>query len=406
MRTATAAALIIALSWTLGCDRNKNKQPQNNPSTTQPLKMSNAGQNSGTSQQHATLETVAEFNGAMPTGVTVSQDGRIFVNYPRWGDQVTYSVAEMKNGQASAYPDQQINTPNYQDAAKTFISVQSVVVDPKNRLWVLDTGSIQFGTPWEGAAKLVGIDLSSNKVFKTITFSYDVCLPTTYLNDVRFDLKRGKEGLAFITDSASYGANGIIVVDLDSGKSWRKLNDHPSTKAQPNFEPTVEGKPFMERPADGKPKPISMGSDGIAISHDGQWLYYCPLASRHLYRVKIDALADQKMPEDQVAKTVEDLGEKPGASDGLESDDQGRIYATDYEHNAIQRRTTDGKWEMLIQDPKMIWPDTLSLASNGYLYVTANQLDRQARYNNGKDLRQKPYYLFRTKVDAKPVELK
>ena len=32
------------------------------------------------------LELVATFNGPMPTGVTVSQKGRIFVNFPRWGD--------------------------------------------------------------------------------------------------------------------------------------------------------------------------------------------------------------------------------------------------------------------------------------------------------------------------------
>jgi hypothetical protein len=30
---------------------------------------------------------------------------------------------------------------------------------------------------------------------------------------VRFDLRRGKAGLAFITDSASKGPNGLIVVD-------------------------------------------------------------------------------------------------------------------------------------------------------------------------------------------------
>ena len=33
-----------------------------------------------------TLETVHTFNdGPMPTGVSVSATGRVFVNYPRWG---------------------------------------------------------------------------------------------------------------------------------------------------------------------------------------------------------------------------------------------------------------------------------------------------------------------------------
>jgi len=48
----------------------------------------------------------------------------------------------------------------------------------------------------------------------------------------------------------------------------------------------------------------------------------------------------------------------------------------------------------------------MSLATDGYLYVTANQLHRQARYHGGRDLRQKPYALFRTRIDARPVLLR
>lgn len=45
------------------------------------------------------LEPVAYFNGAMLTGVTVSQQGRIFVNFPKWGDDVQFTVAEIRNGE-------------------------------------------------------------------------------------------------------------------------------------------------------------------------------------------------------------------------------------------------------------------------------------------------------------------
>jgi hypothetical protein len=40
-----------------------------------------------------------------------------------------------------------------------------------------------------------------------------------------------------------------------------------------------------------------------------------------------------------------------------------------------------------------------------YLYVTANQLHRQARFWGGQD-RQTPYSLFRVRVDAPPVLLR
>jgi sugar lactone lactonase YvrE len=90
------------------------------------------------------IEPVATFTGAMPTGVTVSQTGRIFVNFPKWGDRVEYTVAEIKNGRSVPYPNAQINRPNPKDPTKVLVSVQSVVVDPSDRLWILDTGSINF----------------------------------------------------------------------------------------------------------------------------------------------------------------------------------------------------------------------------------------------------------------------
>ncbi len=48
----------------------------------------------------------------------------------------------------------------------------------------------------------------------------------------------------------------------------------------------------------------------------------------------------------------------------------------------------------------------MSVAADGYLYVTANQLHRQAQYQGGEDLRQKPYALFRFRIGEEPVTLR
>jgi sugar lactone lactonase YvrE len=355
------------------------------------------------------LEPVAYFNGAMPTGVTVSHKGRIFVNFPKWGDDVSFTVAEIRKGETVAYPDESINQTNPADQAAALVSVQSVVVDPVDRLWILDTGSPLFQPTKYGGPKLVCVDLKTDQVSKKILFPQDVALPTTYLNDIRFDLRRGSEGMAFITDSAQKGPNGIIVVDLASEQSWRRLHDHHSVKPEElqTFLPIVEGRPFLERQPDGSVKHgASMGSDGIAINADGTRLYYCPLGSRKLYSVDTNALSDQSLKEQEVGATVIDEGDRGGASDGLESDSAGNIYSTNYEHNAILRRSPDKRWETLTHDPRLLWPDTLSLATDGYLYVTANQLHRQARFHKGKDLRRKPYSLFRIRIDAQPVLLR
>ena len=354
------------------------------------------------------LEPVVQFDGPMPTGVTVSHQGRIFVNFPKWGDDVTFTVAEIRNGRPVAYPDEATNRTVDNDPAAALVSVQSVVVDPADRLWILDTGSPLFQPPSYGGPKLVCVDLATDQVVQKILFPPDVALPTSYVNDVRFDLRRGSAGMAFVTDSSDKGANGIIVVDLASGESWRRLHDHPSTKPEglETFVPVVEGRPFVQRQPDGTVKPApAMGSDGIAIAADGARLYYCPLGSRRLCSVATDALLDQAQ-DSAAAASVQAEGDKGGAADGLESDAAGYVYATNYEHNAVLRRGPDGTWESVAHDPRLLWPDTLSLATDGYLYVTANQLHRQARYHDGQDLRRKPYTLFRVRVDAQPVLLR
>jgi len=364
------------------------------------------GQELATDRVIGQLEVVALFTGPMPTGVTVAGDGRIFVNFPKWGDPVPYTVAEVKDGKTVPYPDAAINHYAQGDnQADKLVSVQSVVVDPTGRrLWILDTGSIGFGPVAPGGPKLVAVDLATNQVTKKILFPSDVALPTSYVNDVRFDLHRGAEGMAFITDSTSNGPNGIIVVDLASGKSWRRLQDHPSTKPDAAFVPVVEGEILAIRLAAQPPQRFSVGSDGIAISEDGKTLYYCPLTSRHLYSVSVDQLVDRNRSDAEVAETVKDLGEKGGAGDGLESDAQGRVYLSDYEHDAIRRRSGQGEIETLVHDPRVLWPDTLSLAADGYLYFTANQVERQGVFHSGRDLRQKPYVLFRVKVDGRRIQ--
>ncbi len=351
------------------------------------------------------IEPIFAFYDAMPTGVTVAPDGRIFVNFPRWGDDVPFTVGEVRGGEVVAYPDAGINRFDPSRPAETLSSVQSVVVDAANRLWILDTAAPSFSSPLQGAAKLMAVDLGTNKVVKTIVFPASVVLDTTYINDVRFDLRQGKAGIAYITDSSVSGPGGIIVVDLDSGESWRKLSGHASTAPDPGFIPIVEGERLAVREKGKAPKPFDVASDGIALSSDGATLYYCPLSGRHLYSILTALLRDRSSSEAAVAQAVIDLGEK-GASDGLEADDKGRVYAGDYEHNSIRQRQSDGEWKTIAHDPRILWPDTLSVATDGYLYFTANQIHRQAQFHEGSDLRQKPYTLFRVRIDAGPVRLR
>ena len=101
------------------------------------------------------LEEVARFHGAMPAGVAVSRHGRMFVSFPKWGDDVPFTVAEIHHGRTVAYPYEAVNRTDPRDLAGTLLSVQSVVVDAADRLWILDTGRPVFAPSLYGGLTLV-----------------------------------------------------------------------------------------------------------------------------------------------------------------------------------------------------------------------------------------------------------
>lgn len=114
----------------------------------------------------------------------------MFCNYPRGLDptNIAYTVAEIfPNNTERAYPNATYQTPpeglinNWTTPASSvgnpnyLTGVQSVVIDPADRLWILDTGrtATPDGTMLNaspGGVKLVGVDLTTNEIFKTIVF--------------------------------------------------------------------------------------------------------------------------------------------------------------------------------------------------------------------------------------------
>lgn len=333
------------------------------------------------------------FRGPLPTVIAYTSDGRRFVSFPRWGVPSNYTVAEDRAGKLTPFPDAEINAfypqqPDRLDPKTHLVSVQSVVVDSEDRIWLVDTGSINFGPIIPGGAKLWAYDKSGKRVaevnFKRVQDG-GVLHDTTYLNDVRFDLKQGERGFAYVTDS---GVGGIIVIDLATGESWRKLDGHPSVKADTSIELSVEGQPLLRQSQ--KPE---IHSDGIALSPDGATLYYTPLTGRGLYAVPTAALRDRQA---DAASQVRKIANKPSANDGLWADEQGRIYSTDFEDNAIRRYTpsADGASateELIVQDERLLWPDCV-LIHDGSLYVTSNQLHRQPQFQGGLE---EPFAIFR-----------
>ena len=114
-------------------------------------------------------------------------------------------------------------------------------------------------------AKLVGIDLKTNQVVKTIPFDTSTVMQASYINDVRIS-PDGKT--AYLTDSGAEGA--LIVVDLDSGSAKRVLVGPSLDHAGQERDQQYDGRP-LRRP-DGRG--VEFSADGIALSPDGKTLYW------------------------------------------------------------------------------------------------------------------------------------
>lgn len=266
-------------------------------------------------------------------GVTISKTGRIFVNFPRWVDVPTPSVAEVAtDGSLVAYPNEEINAWDMQpgeSARDHFVSVQSVVVDEDDALWILDPASPYFRGVVPGGAKLARVDLATNEITRIYHFDDERAPEKSYFNDVRF-----AHGHAFISDS---GLGAIVVVELNSGKVCRLLEDHASTKVEPGVEPMPGRRPWKF--ANGKVPQVHI--DGIAIDPQREHVYYKSLVGRALYRVPVAALLDEALSSEALGERVERVADTE-PTDGLEFDAQGNLYLTSIESNAIKVLRPDG----------------------------------------------------------------
>jgi len=294
----------------------------------------------------------------------------------------------MKDGTLRPYPGFDWNRWGKDEASHPeahFVSVQSVVVDDDDFLWVLDPASPGFKGVVPGGAKLVKINIATGIVERVIPFD-DLAAPrNSYLNDVRFD---PNVDIAYITDS---GTGAIVVVDLDSGGSRRVLAGNPSTKAEPGYVPVIDGKELRDE--NGNVPQIHV--DGIAIDAEGEYLYYHALTARTLYRIKTAFLKDPKLLETELAALVERVAET-GAVDGLLMDADDNLYMTALEENAIKRYRANGDiLDTIVQDDRIQWPDSMDISPDDYLYFTASQINRMPRFNFGKDKRVLPYKFFK-----------
>jgi sugar lactone lactonase YvrE len=311
------------------------------------------------------LEPVV-FSDIQWTGLAVSNEGRLFVNYPRWSDNVTISVAEIINGIPVSYPNNPINDwKRGKNPVTHLICVQAVFVDDKNRLWILDAANPQFKGVIPGGPKLLLVDLESNLVMQTFRFNSGIARKNSYLNDVRIDTQHE---FAFITDS---GDGALVVLNLKTGKARRILDNHPSTSSE-DVILIIGGKPWKVNGVQPR-----IHSDGIAYDVRADMVYYQALTGRNMYRISASSLRQFNLSEGTIEAQVEAVGET-GAADGLIFGPDGKVYISALEYDAIFRTTPQGQVETVIRDKAIVWPDSFSFGPRGRLYFTTSRIHEGA----------------------------
>lgn len=213
---------------------------------------------------------------------------------------------------------------------------------------------------------MVGVNLSNNTVFQTIVFPTTVAYGTSYLNDVRFDLRPNMtasgKGVAYITDSSNEGTTGLITVDLGTGESWRHLDSTRYVQPETQFVAYVWGRPLYSYTAGQPESYLRFGVDGIALSADGETLYFGGVGTRYLYSIPTARLRDNSATSEVMAQAAVSQVSQKGVADGYETDTNGFIYHGNVENEAISfYNPANGTDQLFVRDPRINWVDTVSL---------------------------------------------
>lgn len=343
--------------------------------------------------EKAELETVAAFGNHMAIGLSVNSQNRVFTGFPGADGDGNLSLVEIKDGKLTAYPDKAWNEKG--DYGSHFLRVQDLFVDSNDMLWVLDSKPSPSANVFRdeakdvpGQFKLVKINTKTDQVEKVYLFD-DLDKARAGLNDMRIDTEKN---YAYFSDP---GMSAIVVLNLETEKTRVLLKGSPYTTIDKDFVLTYDGTVMQDKNGN----PFTSAVNGIALTHDFKYFYFKPINKAELFRIETRYLADESLSDQDVAKHVEEVA-KVGVTHGLVADKSGNVYLTTSEDYSISYITPKGEIKRLVQDPRILWPDSLGVGSDGYLYFTCAQLQLLAQWSGGKDRTAYPYRAYRVKLPS------
>jgi len=323
------------------------------------------------------LITVASSGNVMMTNAAVSPGGRLFGNFPRWTDVPTPSVGEATpDGRFKPFPGGDWNEwrPGLPPGDR-FVCTHGLYADRENNLWAIDDASPHHGEMVEGGAKLVQIDLATDRVRRVYRLDKDLAPPGTVLSHMRVDARS-----LYVTDA---GLGAIVVIDRESGRGHRVLEGVPCSRADRTIVPLIHGKPLMH--PDGRVPVINLSH--LELSPDGAWMYFTPLFGPTLWRVPTKYLHDRSLRSEEVAAHAEAVVRIPPVT-GITADAAGNLYLSALTEDGVLKLGPDGHLQTLIRDERISGPNEGSIGPDGFYYFPNSQATRVNR----------PYEVFKIRV--------
>lgn len=329
------------------------------------------------------LEVVAELP-TPPGNIAVGPDGRVFVSlHPEARPQL--KIVELVKGEMKPFPNLAFQTGD--NEPRFFRDVLSLRIDRQNRLWTLDNGFHGLNP-----GRLLAFDLATGRVVHEFVFPRAIAGLGSHLNDFQVSAD-GR--FIYIAEASIFGLTpALIVYDVAKQSARRLLEGHASVMPE-NWVPVVQGvvmKPFGLFS-------IRPGVDSIALSREGEWLYFAAVNASTMYRVRSADLRNEALSADELAAKVERYADKT-MSDGITTDDAGNVVLSDPEHSAIVLLQPDRRLQTLIKTETLRWPDGFSFGPDGWLYVTASSLQHVIGKPPSSVTEHAPYHVFRFKPQS------
>lgn len=346
----------------------------------------------------AEIELFASLDQAVGN-IAFTKDGQLVLSHhPFFKPDIRVGLYDEASKQVTSFPNKAWNTPRTENDWY-LDDVLGLRNDANGIIWMLDMGTRNNITP-----KLVAWDTNKNELHRLLYMPAPASNETSQLNDFVIDSQR--QLIVIADEGIARGGDGskaaLVVVNLQNGKTRRILEGHNTTKADRNHPIMIDGKP-MSVINDGKRTPIFVGADGITLDEKNEWLYYAPLNGKSIYRVRMDDIANESISEVALGAKIETYSTKVN-NGGLSIDTQGNLYFTNVESRSIGFVATgDKSYSVLTQDERMLWPDGISSNKDGYMYVSAAQVQLGAPFNNGTDKTSAPFYIFRFKPLSKGI---